>query len=86
MSTTLSDLIPEDAQYTVKDDLATVVVDVGDHWLHVTARLSVVGEGDDAALEAEYVSHYWTGSGEVDQKWIDYGCRVIECNDFGIQV
>lgn len=81
----LTDLIPEDAQYTVDGDLATVTVDVGDDCLHVTARLTVVGEGDDALLAAEYVSHEWTGECEVSQKWIDYALRVIETNDYGVQ-
>ncbi len=85
MNAKLSDLIPDDAQYSTQDDLAVVAVEVGGDWLHVTARLSVAGEDDDAALAAEYVSHEWTGEGEVAQKWIDYALRVIETNDFGVQ-
>lgn len=83
--TTLSDLIPEDAQYSIDGDLATIALDIDGHWLHVTARLTVTEEDDHLALAAEYMSHEWTGEGEVAQKWIDYALRVIETNDFGVQ-
>ncbi len=85
MNSKLAALIPDDAQYSTQDDLAVVAVEVGGHWLHVTARLTVTEEDDHLALAAEYVWHEWTGEGEVDQKWIDYGLRVIETNDFGVQ-
>ncbi len=83
--TTLSDLIPEGAQYSIDGDLATIALDIDGHWLHVTARLTVTEEDDHLARAAEYVWHEWTGEGEVDQKWIDYALRVIETNDFGVQ-
>ena len=83
----VADLIPANAQYEVKGDLATITIEhnpknkIGHvEYGEVTARLSVVGEGEDAALEAEYVSH----TGDLCERQIQYALRAIETNDFGV--
>ena len=92
---TVADLIPEDAQYDFDPatNLATINIEVGRahdkggvQFADVTARLSVVGEGEDAMLEAEYVSHEFSGKGELSKEWIGYALLVIEANDFGVQM
>jgi len=87
MATKITDLIPANAQYTVAGCLATVTIETGRReksggaeTADVTARLRVVGEGEDAALAAEYASH----AGELSQEQIDYALRAIETNDFGV--
>lgn len=89
ITVTVADLIPANAQYDFdpSTNLATITIEhnpknkIGHvEYGEVTARLRVAGKGEDAALEAEYVSH----TGDLCERQIQYALRAIETNDFGV--
>ena len=88
MTTHIGDLIPEDAQYSFDADTSIAHVTIETRatkpgkpvYATIAAKLSVIENGEDKAICAEFLEC----DGDASQEDINYALQVIETNDFGV--